>query len=167
MLSIIREKYNTIKKRIKLIEDYTEKYKKLTAFYDATNVAQIHNSTHKIDALQNSFTNAVVNLIKARDKFYYYINYDLVDYNTDDLKKTNKERFDMLRGITDNLFTTLQNDTTVNFRDFFIIIDNRRVTFTSYLTAKGLTGNSWFDYKKQPRRNLQKKDIFTCRWLSF
>lgn len=55
---------NTIKRRIELIEYYTEKYKKLTALYDAANITQMHSSTHKIDALQNSFTNAVVELVE-------------------------------------------------------------------------------------------------------
>ena len=32
---------STIKKRIELIEDYTEKYKKLTTLYDTANVPQI------------------------------------------------------------------------------------------------------------------------------
>lgn len=164
---------STIKKRIELIEDYTEKYKKLTTLYDTANVTQIHSSTHKVDALQNSFTNAVVALVKAREKFYYYINYDLVGYDTEDLnktlkqQKTNKERFDMLRGITDNIFTTLQNDSTVNFRDFFIIKDNRRVTFTSYLTAKGLTGSSWFDYKKSTKKKFVKERHFYLQMAFF
>lgn len=164
---------NTIKKRIELIKDYTEKYKKLTVLYDTANVTQIHNSTHKVDSLQNSFTNAVVNLVKAREKFYYYINYDLVGYDTEALnkalkqKKTNKERFDMLRGITDNIFTTLQNDSAVDFRDFFIIKDNRRVTFTSYLTAKGLTGNSWFDYKKATKKKFVKERHFYLQMAFF
>lgn len=164
---------STIKKRIELIEDYTEKYKKLTALYDATNVAQIHNSNHKIDALQNRFTNAVVELVKAREKFYYYINYDLVGYDTEDLnetlrkQKTNKERFRILRDITDNIFTTLQNDSTLNFRDFFIIKDNRRVTFTSYLTAKGLTGSSWFDYKKATKKKFVRNRNFYLQMAFF
>lgn len=139
---------NTIKKRIELIEDYTKKYHNLVKLYDASTVTQIHSTASNTDILQNRFTNAVVGLIKAREKFYYYINYDLVGYDTEDLdetlrkQKTSKDRFRILRDITDNIFTTLQNDSTVSFRDFFIIKDNRRVTFTSYLTAIGLTGSS-------------------------
>ncbi len=149
-----------MKKRIELIEDYTKKYNNLVKLYDSSNVTQIHSSTSDTNTLQNLFTNAVAELVKARDKFYYYINYDLVGYDTEELnktlkqQKTNKERFRILRNITDNIFTTLQNDSALNFRDFFIIKDNRRVTFTSYLTAKGLTSSSWFDYKKPLIRNL-------------
>ena len=112
-------------------------------------------------------------LVKAREKFYYYINYDLVGYDTEDLnntlrqKKTNKERFSILRNITDNIFTTLQNDSTLNFRDFFIIKDNRRVTFTSYLTAKGLTGSSWFDYKKATNKKFVKERHFYLQMAFF
>ncbi len=73
----------------------------------------------------------------------------------------------MLRGITDNIFTTLQNDSTVNFRDFFIIKDNRRVTFTSYLTAKGLTGSSWFDYKKSTKKKFVKERHFYLQMAFF
>ena len=164
---------NTIKKRIELIEDYTRKYNNLVKLYDIANVAQLHSSTSNTDTLQNSFTNAVVELVKAREKFYYYINYDLVGYDTEDLnntlrqKKTNKERFSILRNITDNIFTTLQNDSTLNFRDFFIIKDNRRVTFTSYLTAKGLTGSSWFDYKKATNKKFVKERHFYLQMAFF
>lgn len=83
---------NTIKKRIELIEDYTKKYNNLVKLYDTANVTQIHSSTSNTDALQNSFTNAVVELVKAREKFYYYINYDLVGYDTEDLNKTLKQQ---------------------------------------------------------------------------
>lgn len=107
-----------------------------------------HGYDNEYDALKNKFANAVAELIKAREKFYYYINYDLMGYDTEDLNKTlkqkktnNKERFHMLRDITDNIFTTLQKDGTVNFRDFFIIKE-KRAAFTSYLKAKGLTSNS-------------------------
>ena len=164
---------NTIKKRIELIEDYTKKYNNLVKLYDTANVTQIHSSTSNTDALQNSFTNAVVELVKAREKFYYYINYDLVGYDTEDLNKTlkqhktNKERFCILKDITDNIFTTLQKDSTLNFRDFFIIKDNRRVTFTSYLTAKGLTGSSWFDYKKTTKKKFVKERHFYLQMAFF
>lgn len=164
---------NTIKKRIELIEDYTKKYNNLIKLYDASTVTQIHSSTSDTNALQNLFTNAVTELVKAREKFYYYINYDLVGYDTEDLnkalkqKKTNKERFRMLKDITDNIFTTLQNDSTLNFRDFFIIKDNRRVTFTSYLTSKGLTSSSWFDYKKATNKKFVKERHFYLQMAFF
>lgn len=163
---------NTIKKRIELIEDYTKKYHNLVKLYDTSNVTQIHSSTSNTDALQNKFTNAVAELIKAREKFYYYINYDLVGYDTEDLnktlkqKKTNKERFRMLRDITDNIFTTLQKDSTVNFRDFFIIKE-KKATFTSYLKAKGLTSNSWFDYKKATNKKFVKERHFYLQMAFF
>ena len=164
---------NTIKKRIELIEDYTRKYNNLVKLYDIANIAQLHRSASNTDTLQNSFTNAVVELIKAREKFYYYINYDLVGYDTEDLnktlkqQKTNKERFRILRNMTDNIFTTLQKDSSLNFRDFFIIKDNRRVTFTSYLTSKGLTGSSWFDYKKSSKKKFVKERHFYLQMAFF
>ena len=62
---------NTIKRRIELIEDYTKKYSNQVKLYDIANIAQLHSSTSNTDALQNSFTNAVVELVKASEKFYY------------------------------------------------------------------------------------------------
>lgn len=169
-----RKLYNrTIIKRIKLIEDYTQKYRQLQTLYDTSIVKQIHSTTHQTDKLQNRFTKAVTDLIKSREKFYYYINYDLVGHDAEKLNKTLKQlrndrkRINYLKNVTDNIFTTLQNNSAVNFRDFFIIKDNHTVTFTNYLRAKGLSDNSWFDYKKATDKKFVKERHFYLQMAFF
>lgn len=164
---------NTIKNRIKLIDDYTKKYHNLVKLYDIPNIADIHSTISDKDILQSRFTDTVAELVKAREKFYYYINYDLVGYDTEDLnktlkqQKTNKDRFQILKNITDNVFSTLQKDSTVNFRDFFVIKDNKRVTFTTYIKAKGFTDDSWFDYKRATHKDFAVKREFYLQMAFF
>lgn len=166
--------YNkTIIKRIKLIEDYTQKYKELKKLYENSIVRQIHQTTTNKNVILNRFTNAVVELIKAREQFYYYINYDLVGEDVKNLNKkfkqrtNNRQRIALLKNVTDNIFTTLENDDTVNFRDFFIIKDNGHVRFTNYLKARGFSSNSWFDYKRKTNKKFVEKRHFYLQMAFF
>lgn len=169
-----RQTYNkTIIKRIKLIEDYNAKYKELKKLYENSIVRQIHQTANNKNILQNRFTNAVADLIKSREQFYYYINYDLVGDEAESLnkklkqRKNNKQRIALLKNATDNIFTTLEKDDTVNFRDFFIIKDNRHVRFTNYLRARGFSSNSWFDYKRKTNKKFVEKRHFYLQMAFF
>lgn len=166
--------YNrTIIKRIRLIEDYTTKFNELKKLYENSLVRQIHQTTNNKNILLNRFTNAVAELIKAREQFYYYINYDLIGEDVKTLNKklkqltNNRQRIALLKNVTDNIFTTLEKDTIVDFRDFFIIRDNRHVRFTNYLTTRGFSSNSWFDYKRKTNKKFVGKRYFYLQMAFF
>lgn len=168
-----RKIYNrTILNRIAMVDTYTTLYKKLVSLYDAKNITYIHKSKFSIDTLQNEFISKVVDLVKLREKFYYYVNYDLIGYDIETMndmlykKKSNKERLEVLQKLTDNIFAN-SNHQEINFRDYFIIKDNRRVTFTTYLKAKGLTDTSWFDYKTTKKKKFVKDRDFYLQLAFF
>ena len=120
-----RKIYNrTILKRIAMIDEYTTLYKKLVSLYDEKNITHIHKSKFSIESIQNEFISKVVDLVKLREKFYYYVNYDLVGYDIEDMnkmlkaKKNNKERLDALQKLTNNIYAA-NNNQSINFRDYF------------------------------------------------
>lgn len=168
-----RKIYNrTILKRIAMIDEYTTLYKKLVSLYDEKNITHIHKSKFSIESIQNEFISKVVDLVKLREKFYYYVNYDLVGYDIEDMnkilqgKKNNKERLDALQKLTNNIYAA-SNNQSINFRDYFIIKDNKKVTFTTYLKSKALTDTSWFDYKSTKSRKFVKDRDFYLQLAFF
>lgn len=69
-----RKIYNrTILKRIAMVDEYTNLYKKLESLYDEKNITNIHKSKFSIESIQNEFISKVVDLVKLREKFYYYV----------------------------------------------------------------------------------------------
>ena len=166
-----RKIYNrTILKRIAMIDDYSSLYKKLTCMYDAKAIENIHRTKSSTNAIQEEFISKIVDLVNLRQKFYFYVNYDLIGYDVEELndmlrkKKNNKERLLELQKLTNNIFA---NNQDINFRDYFIIKDNKKVTFTSYLKAKGLTDTSWFDYKSTKSRKFVKDRDFYLQLAFF
>lgn len=144
--------YNcTAQKRIELIEEYTRLYRRL--YLSPNDLFTIHKTSRSTRAVQKRFIENVCRLIDQRERFFSYINYELVGEDVESLnrtlknKKTNKERFDYLKSITGNIYDTLKSDPSVDFRDYFIIKDNRKVKCSSYLNAKGLSRTAYFRYR--------------------
>ena len=147
-----KQVYNcTAQKRIALIEEYTRIYNRL--YLSPNDLFTIHKTSRSTKAVQKKFIGNVCRLIDQREKFFSYINYELVGEDVQSLnetlknKRTNKERFDYLKSITGNIYDTLRSDPSVDFRDYFIIKDNRKVKCSNYLNAKGLSRTAYFKYR--------------------
>lgn len=155
--------YNcTAKKRIDLINHYTALYNRL--YLSEKDIFTIHKTTPKTTTILDKFIDKVIALIEQKEQFFSYINYELVGYDVEDLnkilknKKTNKQRFDYLKSITGNIYTTLQNNPKVDFRDYFIIKDTKKIKCSSYLNGKGISRNTYFAYKR--KKSFYKGSLF-------
>lgn len=100
-----------------MVDEYTNLYKKLVSLYNEKNITNIHKSKFSIESIRNEFISKIVDLVKLQEKFYYYVNYDFIGFDIEDMnkmlqgKKNNKERFDALQKLTNNIYAANNNQT--------------------------------------------------------